>query len=423
MHRKCCLALLLGWLAGAGPLPGAMPDDAQARAWFAAGTQAFQAREFAAALEAFRAAAEAGLSGPAVQYNIGVSAWELGRLDEAEAAFLAVAEYPSMAPTAYYNLGLISKRRGDEDSARNWFERARAGSDDDNLRRLAAIQLGELEPLPVRVPPAAPRPVLYLAMQAGYDDNVALVADGEVLGVSDTGSAFAESQLAAVVPLGADLRLEGSAFIGRYPDLGQFDQTGGGVGLTARRALREWHGEIGVGLALNQLDGDRFEDRRSVTLTALRALPEDWDLRMRYRYEDITGRGLFSSLSGDRHEASLRLRHRADAYRLRLEYRFETNDREGDLVSPDRHGVDAEWTLDAYRGVQALLGLGWRHSSYSRADGGQSEQRGFASAGLLGPLAGRWLWTARYDWTRNSASAEEFDFTRQRLFAGVEAVF
>jgi tetratricopeptide (TPR) repeat protein len=423
MHRMCCIALLLACLAGAGALPAATPNATQARAWFAAGSQAFQARDFSAALDAFRAAVEAGLSGPAVHYNIGVSAWELGRLDEAEAAFLVVAESPSMAPAAYYNLGLISQRRGNEDSARTWFERARARSDDDSLRRLAAIQLGALEPAPARIAPAAPRRAIYLALQAGYDDNVALVADGEVLGVSDTGSGFAEAQFAAAPPLGAGLRLEGSAFLVRYTELGEFDQAGGQLGLIVRRAIGDWHGEAGAGLAFNQLDGDRFEDRRSVALTALRDLAEDWDLRLRYRYQDITGRGPFSSLTGDRHEASLRVRHRADSYRLRLEYRFEINDRESAVVSTDRHGIDAEWTLGPRGRIQTLLGLSWRHSRYSLAEGSQSERRGSASAGLVGPLMGRWLWTARIDWTRNSSSAEIFDYTRYRALAGVEAVF
>lgn len=423
MYRTGCIALLLAWLAGAGAVHADTPRDAQARAHFSAGTRAFQSQDYAAALDAFRAALEAGLAGPAVHYNIGVCAWQLGRLDEAEAAFLVVADHPGMAATAYYNLGLISQRRGDRGSARAWFERARAGSDDDGLRRLAAAQLETPAPTVPAVTPSARRTVVYAAIQAGYDDNVALVADGEVLGISDTASAFAQAQLAARVPLGASVRLEASGYLLRYTQLEEFAQAGGRLGLVARRALGAWQGELGADHALNQLDGERFEDRSGLSLAATRPLGAAWDVRLRYRFEDISGREPFESLTGDRHEASLRLRRRADGHHLDLEYRYEANDRAADAVSPDRHRIAAEWTLDAPARMQARFGLGWRHSSYQLAGGRQTERQGLASAALLGPLAGRWRWLVQYDWTRNDASAAEFGYTRQRLFAGVDALF
>jgi tetratricopeptide (TPR) repeat protein len=421
MMRRCSWSvLLLLWLAGSAVAATPPGDETQARDHFAAGTRSYQAGDYAAALAAYRAALEAGLSGPAVHYNIGVCAWELGRLDEAEAAFLAASEHPPVAGLAYYNLGLVSQRRGDRDAAREWFERARAVSTDETLQELVAAQLAAR---PAETTATRLGPVAFVAMQAGYDDNVALVADDELLGATGLESAFLDAQFAAAFPLGAGLRLEAAGFLLRYADLDEFDQAGAQLALLAERELGGWTAEVGANYTLNQLDGERFENRRGLSLGATRHLDAAWDLRLRYRYEDIDAREPFATLTGDRQEVSVRARRHTEAYRLRLEYRYETNDREDDAVSPDRHLLEAEWTLGAPGGIQPVFGLGGRHGSYSVAGDSQSERRLFASAGLTGPLAGRWQWIVRYDWTRHDASGDVFDYTRQRAYAGVEAAF
>lgn len=423
MRRRSWSVLLLLWLAGGAVAANPPGDEAQGRDHFAAGTRSYQAGDYAAALAAYRAALEAGLSGPAVHYNIGVCAWELGRLDEAEAAFLAASEHPPMAGLAYYNLGLVSQRRGDRDAARAWFERARAVSTDEAVQELVTAQLAARPAGATAADGLRRGPVVFLAVQAGHDDNVALVADDELLGASGLESAFLDAQFAAAFPLGAGLRLEAGGFLLRYADLGEFDQAGGQLALLAERELGGWIGEFGASYTLNQLDGERFENRRGLSLGATRRLDAAWDLRLRYRYEDIDAREPFATLTGDRQEVSVRARRHGEASRLRLEYRYETNDRADDAVSPDRHQLEAEWTLGAPGGVQPVFGLGGRHGSYSLAGDSQREWRLLASAGLTGPLAGRWQWMVRYDWTRNDASGDIFDYTRQRVYAGVEAVF
>lgn len=419
-YREACI-VLLAWLA-CGPIALADgPDEARAREQFAAGTQHFQSEDYDAALAAFRAAVASGLSGPAVHYNIGVSAWRLGRLDEAETAFRIVAGYPAMTAIASYNLGLVALRRGRDDAARDWFTAALAG-DDDTIRRLAAAQLEALEPAPPPVE-AAPRPVVFLSGRAGYDDNIVLVADGEVLGVSNTGSSVMEVQVAGLVPLPAGIRLAGSAFFLRYPQLGEFDQAGGRVGLLARRDLGTWQGEIGVEYELNHLDGRRFEDRIALSASASRSLNSDWDLRLRLRHEDIDGRPPYDSLTGDRQELAARLRRQAVGWELRIDYRYERNDRAAPELSPDRHTLEAEWELGLRDGIRALLGAGWRHGSYPSSAGGWTERLGLVSIGARGPLAGAWTWTASYDWTDNDATDLLFDYRRHRVMVGVEALF
>jgi len=397
------------------------------RALFGAGTAASRAGDFAAALELFIAARDAGMDGAAVHYNIGVSAWELGRLELAREAFLVVARSPEMAALAYYNLGLVSLRRDDPEAARDWFRQARERSDDATLRGLTDLQLEGLAPRAAtaeRAPRRTRDPALvFVAASLGYDDNVALVADGDLLGSSDTPSAFAETSLGLSVPLRGAFSLEAAAFILRHADASEFDQAGVQAELVYQADLGAWDGEIAGGAGLNWLDGEEYEQRFSMLLGATRRIATDWRLRVQYRFEDIDGSVPFERLSGQRHEAGAALYRSVGARRLRLEYRLELNDRASAALSADRHLLDAEWELELSNRLRVGFGAGWRDSRTEVRVFDLTERRLELAAGLAGPLAGRWEWSLRYDWTRNDATSAFFDYQRHRVVAGVQGLF
>jgi hypothetical protein len=437
MLRTCRTVLLIGIVHGlaigmAGVALGSTAADsgpalesAEAEQHFAAGTERVRAGDFGAALEEFLAARDAGMPGPAVHYNIGVCAWETGDLSLAETAFRKAAQTPSMAPLAHYNLGLVALRRGDVQEAESWFRRAYDDSDDPRLAQLAVTQLERLGAAPPAVSP--PRVVqahrVFLAANAGYDDNIALVADGELLGVGDVGSTLAELQLAATGTLHEGLGYEAGLFALRYPDVDDFDQEGLQFNLFYRPGIGAWQGELGAGFGLNRLDGSAFENRRVLLLGASRPLAADWTLRLRHRYEDINGRSPYAGLSGTRHESAARLLRSSGIESLRLEYRLELNDRDSDALSPDRHRVNLEWSRRLGGERWLSLGADWRQSRFSLPDSRWTERRTTLSAGLTGPLPGRWEWTVQGDWTHNSASIAEFEYNRYRLTAGVQAIF
>lgn len=418
------VSLLLLAVAGLALAVPAAPAAEPAETYFATGTAAAAAGDYPAALRAFRAALAAGQDGPAIHYNIGVCAWWLGELETAEEAFLATAAYPAMAPLAHYNLGLVARRRGDDAAARRWFSLALDGSaSDPALNQLAAGALAGLPPPAASPADARQRGAVYLAANVGYDDNVALLADGDLVGVSDLDSGYGELQLAALGPLGRDFAVQGGAYLLNYADLPELDQAGAQLELWFRPAIGAWRAEIGAGYALNQLDGERFEDQRRLALGLTRRFGDDWRLRWRVEYDDIEGRAPYAGLTGDRLGTRVQLRRYLDTAQWQLEYRFEANDRDNPEFSPDRHRVDAEWRQDLARGLQLHAGIGWRHSSYDTPGLSWNEQRATALLGLSGPLAGAWEWIVRYDYTRNNATLEEFDYTRNRGFAGVQASF
>jgi tetratricopeptide (TPR) repeat protein len=406
---------ILSFIFSAAP---AAPADDPARAAFQEGNAAFQAEDYETAINAFRAAISGGLTGPAVHYNLGVSAYRLGRYSEAEAAFRQVMRTPSMAPLARYNLGLVRLAVEDTEGARRWFEHALDEGGDPRISELAGRQLQQL---PART--EGPGWWVYASVGGGYDDNVALIADGQLIDVSGLDSPFAEGQFAASAPIGARLRIDGGAYTVRYSDLEEFNQTAVYIGGAWIQPIGQWASEAAIQVGYNYLDGENFEDRVGIALQGVRPLSEYWRLRLRYRYDDLAGSAPFEDLTGARQLIAARLSRAEGLHGLHLEYSFETNDRDDASVSPDRHMLDGEFRWNAGRNILSL-GASFRRSEYDFSDGpGRDEDRVVLALGLAVPVWRRAEISLGYDYTRNQSNLDEFDYTRNRATLGVNVLF
>ncbi len=394
----------------------ARSHSAAALQQFDSGKQAFAAQDYATALNAFEGAVSAGMTGPAVHFNIGVCAYKLARWERAEAAFREVARTPQMAALARYNLGLVARGAGRSDEAARWFAQVERESSDGRLKSLATARLAQAPSPPER------NWLAFGSLAAGYDDNVALISGGEVLGVSGTDDTFAELQLAGSAPLVGDWRFDGGVVLLDYQDLDSFDQMSLNAGGRYRKTLREWTGEAGLQLTYATLDGDGFESKRMLLLQATRPLPDDWRLRVRYRFSDIDGLDGFGGLDGTRHELGVRGLWRRDSWRVTLDYRFDASDYADDALSFDRHeiSVDAEYELDANWRMQA--GLAHDRSNYDLAENG-SEQRTEIALAVSRDFGSQWRAFVRYAYADNQADLPEFDYERNRISAGVEATW
>jgi tetratricopeptide (TPR) repeat protein len=383
---------------------------------FDSGKQAFAAQDYATALNAFEGAVAAGMSGPAVHFNIGVCSYKLGRWARAETAFREVAHTPQMAALAHYNLGLVALGAGQSDEAMRWFGQVEHETSDERLKSLAMARLAQLPSPPER------NWLAFGSFAAGYDDNVALISGGDVLGVSGTDDSFAELQLAATAPLVGDWRFDGGLVLLDYTDLDSFDQLSINAGARYRMALREWAGEAGLQLTYATLDGNGFENKRMLLLQATRPLPDDWRLRVRYRFSDIDGLDGFDGLDGTRHELGLRGLWRRGSWDVTVDYRFDKTDYADEALSFDRQqlSVDAEYELDANWTLQASLAHD--RSSYDQAANG-SEDRTELALAVTRDFGSQWRAFVRYAYADNQADLPEFDYERNWISAGVEATW
>ncbi len=407
--RAALAALLLAFL-----LPvAAGANNSEASLQFENGKQAVAAQDYAAALDAFEAAAAAGMTGPVVHFNIGVCAYRVGQWSRAAAAFGQVARTPAMAPLAHYNLGLVALAEHKEQQAAKWFAQVQREASDERLQSLATEQLARLPQ------PAERNWYAYGSVAAGYDDNVALVANGDVLGVTDTDDAFTEVQLAVTAPLTGPWRFDGDVVLLDYQDLDSFDQLGISAAARYRLPLGNWNSEAGVQLAYSTLDGEGFQNKAVLILQAARSLTEEWRLRVRYRFHDINGLDGFEGLDGTRHELAVRGIWRRARWDVAVQYRYDTTDYREEDLSFDRHQllVDAQRDLNEYWTVEA--GLAFDRSRYDVADN-SAEDRTEVWLGLSRSFGQRWRAVMRYAYADNQAELPEFDYDRNRIQAGVE---
>ena len=320
-----------------------------------------------------------------------------------------------MAPLAHYNLGLVALAESKDDEAARWFALAHREAGDERLRSLATEQLARLQ----RAVPER-NWLAYGSIAAGYDDNVALVSSGDVLGVSGIDDMFAELQLAAAAPLTGRWRFDGGIVLLDYQDLDSFDQLSVNASARYRMPLGAWSSEAALQLAYATLDSEGFENTRSVQLQATRALTNDWRLRARYRFSDVDGLNAFAGLDGRRHELGMRSAWRRGRWDLTVAYRFESSDYDNAALSLDRHQLsfDVQRALDANWTVQASLARD--RSRYDVAANGNENRTELALA-VSRNLSALWRAVVRYAYADNQADLAEFDYQRNRISAGVEA--
>lgn len=356
------------------------------------------------------------MSGPAVHFNIGVASFRLGRYSQAESAFKEVARTPSMAGLAYYNLGLVAVRQGDTKAATRWFLRVDEATEDERLRDLAATQLGQLP---------APSPdrnwLGYATVGAGYDDNVALISNSDVLGISGTEDTFAEAQLAFSAPLSEPWRIDAGLSYIDYQDLDTFDQLGANGGGRYRWELGDWMNDAGLQLAYTLLDGEGFESRRTLLLQTTTSVLSDARLRLRYRFNDIDGLNEFSGLTGSRHEAGARITWARQSWDFGAELQIDVGDYDDSALSATRQGLSFEIQHSFSAGWEVMLEASQRHSDYDLASNG-SEDRTELALSISKSFSDRWRLVVRHAYTNNSADVAEFDYRGNRISAGVEAM-
>jgi tetratricopeptide (TPR) repeat protein len=388
----------------------------QAIRQFRSGSSSFQAGDYAKALAAFEQALAEGMSGPAIHFNIGVAAYRVGKHERAEAAFNEVARTPAMAGLAYYNLGLVALARGDSTTAAQWFARAELQTDDEKLRELASSRLSELRP-----PSREARWFGYAGFGLGHDDNVALVSNSNVLGISDSADNFAEAQLAMSTPLSDSWRIDGGLFLVDYQKLDSFDQLGANAGARYRWRLGDWNNDAGARLSYSALDGSGLENRRTLSLQTNREVLPDLRVRGRYRFHHLDGLNEFEGLSGRQQEWNARLDWTATmAWAIGFQYQYEDDDYDDATLSAKRHQLSMD--------VEHEIGADWlvafeathRHSDFDIERNGR-EQRTDLALTVTRTLTSRWRLIVRHAYTDNQAELREFDYRGNRISAGIEA--
>jgi hypothetical protein len=393
---------------------------------FADASAAFAAGDYAAAAASFEAARAAGMDGPAVEYNAGVSYYRLGAFERAEHVFRSLAQsYPDMRALADYNLGLVLTRQSRTFEAREAFERARLGGDP-AIAALADAMLERTDDQAPVTPGVATRWIGLFDVAVGYDDNVALLDESSLPAGMSTESPLLEAYGYVSGRVGAEsaVRIDASAYLVRYSRAGEFDQDGLQLAVAYLWEAGNWQIDAGSHYNYSTLAGEGFERRIGASMTARYPLGEATSMLLRYVHDDV---GALSDdyrfVKGTRDRLSVGLEQRGERGKLALGYVRERNDRLSPNVSPERHEVFAGYqlalTADWSVGVQGLL----RASRYEQLAEPRDEDLSQVSVTATRDFGSGWQLFGAYRVSENSSNVDLFSYDRNRLVFSLNRLF
>ena len=118
---------------------------ATAQGAFEDGNRLFRDDLYWAALLRYRQAEQAGMDTPILHYNTGVAHYRAQQYIRARTALLKAVQSPGLRVISQYNLGLTAYALGDVDDALNWFRQARDQQENEKIREFAIIAISRLQ--------------------------------------------------------------------------------------------------------------------------------------------------------------------------------------------------------------------------------------------------------------------------------------
>ncbi|HEX5419370.1 MAG TPA: tetratricopeptide repeat protein [Gammaproteobacteria bacterium] len=436
MKRLVELAVVVCLACAHGAQAAQSPESASAL--FSSGSDAFARGDYSAAETAFKAARAAGLSGPAVLYDIGVAQYKLGRYADSAETFRALAaQYPAMRELGEYNLGLALLRQGHGDDAREAFARV-SGSKDPKLAELAEAMLAKISPPQASAGQeklaagsaggekrAGTDAVRLLDFGIGFDGNAALIDESSLpLGETAASPLLQVFGLLRGRPVAAwRLRFDGSAYAVRYSRAGEFNQTALRLGAAYDWGAHGWALTAEPYYSYGALAGQSFERRVGASIAATRRLGRA-SLQLGLDHETVADLDpRFDYVAGTRDRLSLDIQRDYHRGRLSVGYARELNDRDDARVSPVRNELYAgyeyffwpQWSLETQ---------GFRRTSrYTGLTQPRDEVLTELSVTARRNLTSGWLLEGEYRIGQNDSKDPVLSYERNSFAIGLSKLF
>jgi hypothetical protein len=265
-----------------------------------------------------------------------------------------------------------------------------------------------------------------IGLRAGHDDNVALRDEAGL----PTGTT-AESPMAdffAVIrgPWSgrSGFRLDGSAYVVRFFDADQFDQSQFRGGLFYDWRPGDWRIRAGAHASVGTLGGDPFDRKVGANASLLRYLGINGAIDLRYVYDDVRDADSeFAGIAGSRQQIDLRYRWYRSGHRLQVHYGLETNDRLDPGVSPDRTRFGIDYFYMPAKGLGYGAGAELRNSEYGGLATPRDEDLLTLTAELNYTLRNDWQVVFEVRFSDNDSTDATFTYDRTQLTIGAMKLF
>lgn len=386
---------------------------------FEQGLKAFKKGDFNSALAAFRNAEQKGLRTSALDYNLGVVNYKLGKLDQAAEYFSRLTGDRKLAQLAHYNLGLIAERQDNKTAALENYRKSRKGSDKD-IMLLSEYRMSKLSG-------SGSVSSWYglVSVAVGYDDNVNLISNNSPTQTSDTYTEiFAYASYLVNQQLSFVVTYDGVDYMD--VDIADFSQLSGGTDY--RLQLGGWQLIPGLRYARSTLNSNDYQNIIDLRFVAKKELSRDSKLTLRSRYSDIQSRNsLYDYLEGSRIQLRADYETKVDAVTWRMRYQLELNDRQNLSTanySPTRntfelrakYRLNPQWRLDG--------SAEFRNSQYDAAAGITREDDRLRLRTAANYFLNRdWDIQLRYTFTDNESNLAGESYTRNELQSSINYSF
>lgn len=407
---------------------------------FSRGVKVANTDDYKNALKHFLQARKQGLEKPALDYNLGVAYYRLGRYGEAHEAFTRLVKAPKFTHLAYFNLGLIANKTGNTRSANNWFLRTYHNTTDRNLKALSAKALKRLG-IDVKEIPTMKKWSGFVTANAGYDSNVKQANEDLVGVVGESDNSFEIMGVGNYWLRGGreeGVRLSFSADVQKYQTLNNDDFSQFHLGLSRFGRLGNWRMRFTGSWHESYLGGNNYQRIFSGEARGRHGLGDNKYLHLRYRLNYITATDtVFEALDGWRHQLRAGIQVSQERHRFRGYYQLELNDRNDrdsgtrfTSFSPTRHAVRGIASLRLNTRWQARLDARYRYSAYN-------DPSDISGVGIisrvdkqirLGARLGRsftrqWEIEGRYNYYDNRSNIDAYSYKRSVIFLGINRFF
>lgn len=331
------------------------------------GVDTLQAGDPAAALTLLRQAYELAPDDPEVLYFLGLAALEAGQVPAASVIFRELLDYPEAEAEASFQLGRIAFALDRAEIAGYWFDRAVNTATNDAIREQARAGLLQAAvSAGFEIEQSSPR---LFQVGFGFDDNIVRLRDTVNPLALNEEDVFTEFLLSGQDKLDAEgLWRSDVALLGRsYANSRDADEYTALGGLTHTVELNEdWLALPRLSQGFSYIGDDAY---LSTSAARLQLASNRW--RLYYEGAWLASLSeIFDGYEGHRHQLSATRLWRTADTAYGAGYTYEYNDRELDLLSPQRHRLllSSEFVLDAERSIEGVLRFTYSDYEADRED-------------------------------------------------------
>jgi tetratricopeptide (TPR) repeat protein len=387
-----------------------------------------------AAVRAFEAAKQAGMTSAALYYNLGVMYYRMKVYSWSEEYFGKLTDDQTYSALAYYNLGLIAASRDNIELAIQHFQTCRSLTEDEKLKQLSARALKRLKGggssravTANREDPPPWRGIVLLSV--ARDDNVGLDNDEvkNVTGVSEISDTYYEVLATTHGFLGGNRRggfsLSGYVYAQKYSTAAisaAYDYNQLHLAFNRETKAHYWQVAYGLGADQTTFGGANFQKLYSAFLRAKRYLDHKKYIRLRLMSYKIDSNPLYQYLDGYKHQLKFDFTVPGAGWRYRVVYMAELNNREDyqtattfHSYSPLRNTLGLIGYFALGKAWQTRWELQYRNSTYRDEDVldiatnnsyTRKENRYRLKAGLIYNVSDNLQVTMDYTHTRNDSN-------------------